>query len=243
LKPQHTILNEIKEIAPTLMEVSIDMPYTVPKGYFEQLSESVLEKAKFGLESHSIPKGYKVPEQYFSGLASKILQRVKDTETGDVSVFNENESIAPILNTISNKMPFSIPEQYFEHLSVQIPSEKAKVIPLKMMRNWMTYAAAAVFLGIMVTGSFLFSDKKQSQDFEKYQNMDVSAALDQVSDAELNSYIDENHASSVDDLTENERTNLDNLDDKIQSMSTENLSQFLNENGFLELKPENSIDK
>jgi hypothetical protein len=111
------------------------------------------------------------------------------------------------------------------------------------MRNWITYAAAAVFVGIMVTGSFLFSDKKQSQDFEQYQNMDVAAALDQVSDSELNRYIDDNHVISIDDLSESERASLDNVDGKIESLSTENLNQYLNENGFLEIKPENSIEK
>jgi hypothetical protein len=47
----------------------------------------------------------------------------------------------------------------------------------------------------------------------------------------------------VDELNENDRSNLGNLDDKIQSVSSENLSQYLNENGFLEADPENSVDK
>jgi hypothetical protein len=73
--------------------------------------------------------------------------------------------------------------------------------------------------------------------------MDIAAALDQVSDSELNSYMDENHAITLDDLTESDRASLDNVDDKIESMSTENLSQYLNENGSLEMRPDISIEK
>lgn len=243
MKPQNTILKELKEIAPTLMGGGVDMPYSFPEGYFEHLPEAILEKVAIGRIPNSTIKDFQVPDQYFNEFASKILQRIKESNLEEGSLFEENESIVPILNTISKKMPYAVPENYFEQLFVQIPVEKTKVVPMKKMRNWMTYAAAAVFLGIMVTGSFLFSDKKQEQDFEKYQYMDVASALDKVSDSELNSYIDENHSISVDELTENERANLDNVDDKIQTMSSENLSQYLNENGFLEMKPENSVEK
>ncbi len=236
MKPQNTILEELKEIAPTLVETGVSMPYFVQDGYFEQLADSILEKASVEFLPNSLNSSYQVPDTYFSGLAYKILLRVKEMSVEEASLYDENESIAPILNTLPKAMPYIVPANYFEQLTFQTPVEKAKVVPMKKMRNWMTYAAAAVFVGIMVTGSFLFSDKQQAQDFEKFQNMDVAAALDQVSDSELNSYINENHANSVDELTDIERANLDNVDDKIQSMSTENLSEYLNENGFLELK-------
>ncbi len=244
MKPQNTILEELNEIAPTLIKVGKAMPYAIHQGYFEQLAESILEKATFDLMPSSENKGYQVPNQYFSGLANKILQRVKGADTEELgALMLENESIAPILNSISKEMPFALPEYYFEQFDIQIPVEKTKVVQLKKMRTWVTYAAAAVFVGIMVTGSFLFSDKKQEQDFEKYQNMDVSGALDKVSDSELNSYIDENHTVSLDELNENDRANFDNFDDKIQSMSSENISQYLNENVFLENKLENAGEK
>jgi hypothetical protein len=243
LEPKNTILEELKDIAPYLVEVGIKTPYSVPKGYFEQLPEVILDKASIGLIPNSATKGFQVPDQYFNGFASKILQRVKEGNSEDGDLFEENESVAPILNTINKGMLFAVPNNYFEQLYIKIPVEKAKVVPMKKMRNWMSYAAAAVFLGIMVTGSFLFSDKKQEQNFEKYQNMDVSSALDKVSDTELNSYIDENHLGNGGNLNENDRTNLDNLEDNIQYISSENLNQYLNENGFLEVNPENSVDK
>jgi hypothetical protein len=236
LKPQNTILEELKDIAPALLETGVKMPYFVQEGYFDQLAETISEKVTVAFISNTVNSGFQVPEAYFNGLASKILLRVKEMDLEETSLHDENEWVAPILNTLSKGMPYSVPSNYFEHFTFQIPVEKAKVIPMKKMRNWMTYAAAAVFVGIMVTGSFLFSDKQQAKDFEKFQNMDVAAALDQVSDSELNSYIDENHANSVDEVTEIDRVNLDNVDDKIQFMSTENLSDYLNENGFLELK-------
>ncbi len=237
MKPQHIILEELKEIAPNLVEVGVHMPYAVPKGYFEELAATIVEKASIvAIDNNNSANIFRVPDQYFNGLANKILQRVKEIEEEGILLNAENETIAPVLNTIPKRMPYAVPNEYFEQFSVRIPSEKAKVIPMKKMRNWMTYAAAAVFVGIMVTGSFLFSDKKQSQEFEKYQNLDVASALDQVSDLELNSYIDENHPAAVYDIIENDQENLGNVEDKIQSMSTDNLNQYLNENGFLDIK-------
>ncbi len=244
MKTQNTILEELNEIAPTLIKVGKSMPFTIQRGYFEQLAESILEKTTLELIPSSENKVFQVPDQYFSGLANKILQKVKESNPDELgALILENESIAPILNRINKEMPFALPDYYFDQLAIQIPVEKTKVIQLKKMSTWVTYAAVAVFAGIMVTGSFLFSDKKQEQDFEKYQNMDVSGALDKVSDSELNSYIDENHTVSLDELSENDRANFDNFDDKIQSMSSENISQYLNENGFLENKLENAGEK
>lgn len=236
MKPQNTILEELKEIAPNFEVVDLVMPYSLPKGYFEQLADTILERKDIALEIGNQTNHFQIPDQYFNGLADKILLRVKEMEDEEFLLNSENAEIAPILNTIPKVMPFAVPHQYFEKFSVIIPSEKATVIPMKKMRNWMTYAAAAVFVGIMVTGSFLFSDKKTSQDFEKYQNLDVASALDQVSDSDLNAYIDENHATVIYDVLDTEPVNLDNVEDKIQSMSTDNLNQYLNENGFLELK-------
>jgi hypothetical protein len=46
----------------------------------------------------------------------------------------------------------------------------------------------------------------------------VASALDQVSDSDLNAYIEESHASVIYDVLETEPVNLDNVEDKIQYM-------------------------
>lgn len=243
LKPQDTILNELKEQAPSLLEIGTHMPYQVPHGYFEQLSTTILERTYMEKPEAANLPAFQVPDQYFNGLALRVLQKLVKIEAEAETMYSENESITPILNTLNKEMPYSVPANYFEQFAIEIPVEKANLIPVRKMRHWLSYAAAAVFVGMMVIGSFLFSDKQTAKDFEKYQNLDVASALDQVSDSELSTYMEENHSTNIYEVTENNPLSLDNLDDKIQSTSTENLNQYLNENGFLEMKTPSSIEK
>lgn len=194
MKPQNTILEELREIAPGLIEIGDQMPYHVAEGYFEDLPETVLEKAHIGLLYNMEKQGFQVPNQYFSGLADQILIKAKAAEL----------------------------------------AERAKLIPLRKMRNWVTYAAAAMLTGIMVTGSFMFSDKKQGLDIEKYSKIDIPSTLDQVTEADLKAYLDSNPIVSTEDLSENESATLPNPKEKIRNLSNENLHHYLNENGYLE---------
>lgn len=194
MKPQNTILEELREIAPSLIEIGNQMPYHVAEGYFNEFPESILEKAHIGLLYNIGKQNFQVPEQYFKGLADEILIKAKASEQ----------------------------------------AEKAKLIPLRKMRNWVTYAAAAMLTGIMVTGSFLFSDKKQEMDFEKYRSIDIPTSLDQVTEADLKEYLDSNPILNREDLAENELATLPNPKEKIQNLSNENLHHYLNENGYLE---------
>lgn len=194
MEPQNTILEELREIAPLLLEVGTKMPFQMTDGYFEDLPETVLEKANIGLLYNIEKPNFQVPDQYFSGLADQILLKAKSTEF----------------------------------------AEKAKLIPMRKMRNWITYAVAAMLTGIMVTGSFMFSDKKQAIDFEKYSSLDIPSTLDQVAEADLATYLETNPAVSSEDLAENESATLPNAKEKIQNISVENLHYYLNENGVLE---------
>ena len=118
MKTQNTILEELNEIAPTLIKVGKSMPFTIQRGYFEQLDESILEKTTLELIPSSENKVFQVPDQYFSGLANKILQKVKESNPDELgALILENESIAPILNRINKEMPFALPDYYFDQIS------------------------------------------------------------------------------------------------------------------------------
>jgi hypothetical protein len=203
LKPQHTILEELREIAPSLMEIGTKMPFHIEEGYFEQFPETVLEKANMGLLSNIQKQSFHVPDQYFNGLADQILLKAKAADL----------------------------------------AERAKVIPMRRLRNLVTYLAAAMLTGIMITGSFMFSDKKQANDFEQYKSLDIPSTLDQVTESDLNAYLEKNQNVSSEDLPENETATLPKTNEKIQNLSNENLHNYLNENGDLEpnavVDPEN----
>ncbi len=197
MEPQNTILEELREIAPSLIEIGNQMPYHAADGYFEGFPETVLEKANIGLLYNIDQPNFQIPNHYFNGLADQILLKAKAAEA----------------------------------------VEKAKVIPMRNMRNLVTYLAAAMLTGIMVTGSFMFSDKRQANDFEKYKSLDIPSTLDQVTEADLNAYLETNQVVSTEDLPENEGATLPKANEKIQNLSNENLHNYLNENVDLDPNP------
>lgn len=168
---------------------------------------------------------YRVEKAYFDQLPELLAEKI---------------SIGFLSDTI--KDPMQVPHQYFEGLAGQIlkklnheaPIENSKIVPIKKMRNWLTYAAAAVFVGVLVIGSFIFSDKKESVDFAKYQSLDIPSALDQFSESDLNAYLENNPVISNEDLQENEAGALPNANEKIQNLSSDKIHHYLNENGYLE---------
>ena len=236
MEPLKIIQLEINEIAPAIGAIDISMPYSVVEGYFDGLPEIILDRALLDIYLGNT-KPYKLPDSYFEGFSASVLKRIQAEDF----FLDEEQGETPILNSISKEMPFAIPVFYFEQLQIPPLKEAAKVISISKIRVWLNYAAAAVFAGALITGSFLYSDKKQEQEFEKFQQIDIVAALDKVSDAELNTYIEENHLQSSDEISENDSTIFGNLDEKIQTISSENLNQYLNENGYLEMMPDNSM--
>src|SRR5215813_1320631 len=92
------ILNELQEISPEVARISFLNPYKVPAGYFEELAEQILWKAKAGVNP------YKVPDGYFEGLAEAVLKRVK--AEGADTAGEELEILSPLLSKIGKKSPY-----------------------------------------------------------------------------------------------------------------------------------------
>ena len=69
-----------------------------------------------GLNSSLPPEGngtpFSVPQGYFEGLAASVLSRIKAEQAG--SAAEEIAQLSPFLANISRKMPFEVPDQYFQ---------------------------------------------------------------------------------------------------------------------------------
>ena len=187
-----------------------------------------------GLASASAALPYQVPQGYFEALEPLALVQ----EPGFLE---------------GSDLPFQAPTGYFEYLPQQllqrirledtaatmdalpqVQKEPALVVPMKAMRKWVIYAAAAVLMGVLVTGSFLFSDKPVEQMKEQYQLQDLGAALDAVPDAALEQYLEENQTIAIDDVLTSPIQKLPVLSDHIQSISNEKLNDYLEDNSHLE---------
>ena len=175
---------------------------------------------------------YSVDAQYFESLPEILLEQ---TQFAD--------------NHIISNLPYQVPPNYFDQLSTQLlnriaaettveaPIQKttAKIVRFNQVKRWMSYAAAAILAGILITNAFLFTDKPNYSEYEKYRTLDIPSTLNLVSDADLNNYIQNNsHANGVEEMVVSESQSLPNLSENIELLSNENLDAYLQENKLLE---------
>lgn len=174
---------------------------------------------------------YSVDAQYFESLPEILLEQAQFAD-----------------NHISN-LPYQVPPNYFDQLSTQLlnriaaettveaPIQKttAKIVRFNQVKRWMSYAAAAILAGILITNAFLFTDKPNYSEYEKYRTLDIPSTLNLVSDADLNNYIQNNsHTNGVEEMVVSESQSLPNLSENMELLSNENLDAYLQENKLLE---------
>jgi len=97
------ILNELEGISPVLAAVGNTNVYTVPEGYFETISLTVLAT----VNNEPVATG-NAPEGYFDSLSNAILSKIEGTAA------NELQQLSPLLSGIKKINPFEVPENYFE---------------------------------------------------------------------------------------------------------------------------------
>jgi hypothetical protein len=190
-----TIQDELKELSSQLpMEKGAEL-YTVPQGYFENFSASMLQK--LGLENTptsveelehlspmlaGIPKKmpFTVPEGYFNNTTEGLNEWVKDEET-------------PQFAKVGKQMPYTVPAGYFENLAEtllkKVSPREARVIPISSSRKWMRYAVAAMVAGIITISSVLYFGKDRSVDPMADSYSWLEKNLKNVPDNELDEFL------------------------------------------------------
>ena len=125
MENSNLILKELKEISPFVAAIGKQMPYTVPKGYFNDLPVQLILRIALEEKAGTDPvlninkaDVYQVPEGYFDTLAGNIMNRIKAGETD--SPKEELELLSPLLGKIGKKNPFASPEGYFTEFSDNI---------------------------------------------------------------------------------------------------------------------------
>lgn len=232
------ISNELKEISPVLSELGPVIPFKVPEGYFEGLSDMIIDKIQAEVISlPSVSESFQVPEGYFEQFSQSIIAKIKAAESDRNEIEMELEEVAPLLNTISRKPVFTLPEGYFDSTDFASNSTKVKsiapVFSLRSARRLMQYAAAAVVTGVLIMGAFMFTDNGNiNQQYEQYKQIDIPSGLNHVSDEALENYLSNPDHTSV-HLTatanDQEEEILD-VKSNIQNLSDDELTQYLNEN-------------
>ena len=114
---------------------------------------------------------YQVPAQYFEELHGIVRASIEKE-----AVYTELESVAPLLNTIPKTNVYQQP--------VTAPP---KVLPVFHFAKW---AVAAVFIGVVAVGAFMYNHKVEKFDYAAYMNVDQTKILQTISDSTLLSYMD-----------------------------------------------------
>jgi len=113
------IFNELSAISPLIAGIKKVNIFTVPDGYFDSISTTVLaclhnEDEIFNTAENAPLAG--VPAGYFDQLADVILGKIK---TGE-NALDEIRNLSPLLYGLQNKNPFEVPRDYFDQLSASV---------------------------------------------------------------------------------------------------------------------------
>jgi len=113
------ILNELESLSPLIAAMDKVNVFTVPAGYFDSLSYTVLaclsDKQNL-VTDKSATINATVPEGYFDQLAGSILNKIKS----EPSAKEEIASLSPILSGLQHQPVFEVPTGYFEQLSSEV---------------------------------------------------------------------------------------------------------------------------
>lgn len=121
METNNDLLNELESLSPLIAAMDKVNVFTVPPGYFDSLSYTVLACVNDGQNpttNHSAVINSTIPEGYFDQLATSILDKIKNEQTAK----EETASLSPLLSGLQNHQVFEVPKGYFEQLTIDIKS-------------------------------------------------------------------------------------------------------------------------
>lgn len=118
MKTDNDILTELKSLSPLLAGLQKSNVFSVPIGYFESLSDTILICLRHENQPNEFNNNNDVPEGYFDGLSSSILSKIKTQQKEEVAT-GEDE-LPVVLKNIRAENIFTVPEGYFSRLADEV---------------------------------------------------------------------------------------------------------------------------
>jgi hypothetical protein len=242
------ILQELNELQSSLVNIDVQNVYMVPAGYFDNLVMQVLNRIKALdtenaaeelsylsplLNSISKKMPYAVPADFFNKREEKIMQIMqKDNE--EQTAAEELETLSPLLKSLKKEMPYSVPQGYFEGLNSPVNIEEArpaaKVISITKQK-WFRYAAAAMIIGFIAIGGFVFLNKKENIDPKTQSSEWVKINTTKISIDDINNFVqlaDEGVSQDVAIVdTKNELKDRNDIEELTKNISDKEIEDFL----------------
>lgn len=230
-------------LPPVLQEVTGN-PYTVPAGYFESLPQAILARVKAEQASNAQEElaalspllsrldkklPFEAPAGYFTELSENVVSGARAIDF----VNEELENLSPLMSSLQDKIVYEAPADYFEALPGQLlqrvkkTAVPAKVVSMGKSRSFLRYAAAAVVAGIIAISAWWLTDNSGTSLTEA-----VATKVDKISEAELQSYLDDQSALVLPTdmlATNNSRPELEagDMHDLLQNVSDEEIQKYL----------------
>lgn len=233
--------------------------FSVPDGYFEGLSNSILDKIRASENNEVLDEMsqlsstiagignanvFTVAPTYFGELDSTILQSIYASECNEV--IDEMTKLSPTVAAIGNKNVYTAPQGYFDGL--RFANTEAPVVKMQKqtaVRSFFKYAVAAVVTGLLGISVYTFVNKplkpdmqtaalnkvmKQADEIIKNNSFDVT--LEAISDKDLEKYLTNNgeDVNAALVAATAEDVQLPNAEDYLFDDKT--LDNFLNENNL-----------
>ncbi len=225
----NNISDELKNTAPAVANLGRNNVYTAPAGYFTSLAEDVLlivnEK---NIAASKSP--FSISVGYFDNLPELIINKINSKKYAGSSneIGLELNEIAPLLNSISRKAVYDVPDDYFDTLKVNAPAKKADGILVSMgsqASKWVRYAAAACILLIVSSTSYLYVHT-HTGNIERSPS--VEQRLASLNDKEIINYLEDVQEIPGDYLpaSDEQETEIHRL---LQNTSDEEIQQFLDD--------------
>jgi hypothetical protein len=151
------ISDELKAISPLVAGIDYTNVFTVPDGYFETISNTVLICLKEEIAPVNIAgtiHGNDIPTEYFTTLSDNIIAKIKAQK--ELSAADELKGISSAVAGIGKTNPFELPDQYFEQLPLSILSQTDReelpavlrdiqsAQPFEVPKGYFEYLAAAI---------------------------------------------------------------------------------------------------
>ena len=115
MKFDNDILNELQTLSPLWAGVQRENIFSVPEGYFETLSNTILISLKEEAGIINIKNTEDIPRGYFDNLSSSILEKIKAQQKN--IVIDEQAALPVLLQNIQDKNLFEVPQQYFDNVA------------------------------------------------------------------------------------------------------------------------------
>ena len=196
---------DLQKEAPTLAAIGKGIPFIVPSGYFQELSDNISSRVSIESIRFDNNNGFNVPAGYFEELTSRI---------------EDNVTVEKIKSFASSE-GFALPEAYFDSLSGRITSRlerpsKGTAPVRQLFTSWLSYAAAASISVIIATGIYFSSN-----------TYNLNRQLSEVPDQEIINYL-QAHSTPGDTPFIIENLKPDQLEAVTTEVSSEDLELYIN---------------